>query len=292
MLKCVLIAVTSVVFALLGVAVGTAEAASLPLGFEVPATNGYRATVLAGSNPKVGRGGAMVILERGVARVTYATSAEVTEGEIKANFGTLGEIDVHAVPTGGTVTESSDCASKPVTFEAGRWEGTIRFRGELGFSSVDASSAQAVVRPFLDLLCFDETSEGIGGHSPGALLTLDRRRGTEQLELTARKNRRVGPSRFVAALAELHAGVSIERSVKAEGGSSTFDFEIPPGRATLDPPKPFSGSLDFERTAGSKPRVTGNLEVDFPGRPNVAVLGVGKLHASLIRAVLNPSHPF
>ena len=268
------------------------EPEPLPLGFEVPATNGFRATVIAGSNPKVGRSGAVVTLYRKGTQATYATSAEVSEAEIRANFGSLGEIDVHAVPTGGTVTEWSKCARKSVTFGAGRWEGTIRFRGERGFAAVDASSAKAVVRPFLKFLCFDETSEGIGGHSPGALLKVGRRDGSEEIELTVRKNKHVGPTRIDAAVAERRGAVGIVRTVSTVDASNAFDFEIPPGHATVAPAGPFSGSLDFARSGGSRAKVTGNLAVDLPGRADVPVLGPGKLRASLVRAVLNPSHPF
>jgi hypothetical protein len=270
-----------------------APPAGVSLAFELPATNGYTATVIAAFNPKMGKSAAIFAFRRKGGSVTYATtSAAVSASTVEAHFGSLGEVDAHLVPTEGTTTERSECGGKPVTFPSGRWEGTIRLRGEGGFASVDASSAEEVVAPFLDILCIDETTEGIGGHSPGALLELKRRHGAEALELSVRKNRRVGPTRISAHVTERRGRLGIERSVSAVAPSRAFDFEFPPGLATAEPPKPFSGSLTLTRRPGSSPVVKGNLKVDFPGRADVPVLGAGSVRASLVRAVLNPSHPF
>ncbi|MBS1885240.1 MAG: hypothetical protein JSS97_20000 [Actinobacteria bacterium] len=262
------------------------------LAFRVAASGGWRAEVIGGSNPELHRAAVILMLSRGGERVTYATRAEVTATTMVASFGALGEIDVHSVPGEGTVTERSDCGGKPVTFDAGRWEGTIRFRGEGGFTTIDASSAAAVVKPFLDLLCFDKNSEGIGGHSPGAHLELKRRDGAESITLSVRKNKRVGPTRIGVEQSEHRGAVQIDRSLRTVEPSSAFDFEIPPGRATVEPPKPFSGSLAFSHHRGSPPRLAGDLKVDLHGRAAVPILGKGHIRARLVRAVLNPSHPF
>jgi hypothetical protein len=265
-----------------------------PFALTVPATNGYRASVIAAFDAKLGRGEAILTLFSAHGSATYATPAVVGETSIDASFGALGEIDVHSVPTGETVTEPAPCGGgEPATFPGFRWEGTIRFRGEEGFTTVDATSAKAAVSPILGLICTEtRSSEGIGGHSPGALLELRRRHGTEHLEFQVRKNKRTGPSSLHAAVSERRGSISIMRSVSAVGPSRAFDFAIPPGVAAVRPPAPFSGSLRLARHPGSPPLARGNLKVDFPGRARVPVLGPGPVHASLIRAVLNPSHPF
>jgi hypothetical protein len=282
-----------------GACVGSATAAepstppAVPFGFDVPATNGWTAKVIGGMSPETGQGAVQIIFDRRGEDVIYATRrVTFSESTVTADFGALGRIEVHPVPTGGTITDRSSCGGKPVTFPAGRWEGTIVFHGEEGFTTVEASSGPVDISSELNLLCFGELDEGIGGHSPGALLTLKRRRGDESLELTVRKNRRVGPSRFAVDLSESRGWLFVDRSVRAEGGSGTFDFAIPPGRARVRPPKPFSGRLSFVRGTGSSPQVTGDLSVDFPGHADVPVLGAGKTRISLERAVLNPSHPF
>jgi hypothetical protein len=272
------------------------ETEVLPLGFEVPATDGYRATVLAGVNPKTSAGGAILGLTRRRGGLTstasYAVHGEITETTIKASFGSLGEIDVHAVPGAGTVTERSKCGGEPVTIDQGRWEGTIRFRGEGGYTSIDATGGSAIAAPFLNLLCTAEVDEGLFGHSPGAPLELGRRHGSEALELSVRKNRHVGPVRIAVGLMEREGPMSIERTITTVDTSKAFDFAIPPGRATVAPAAPFSGSLSFVRRPKGTPSLRGDLAVDLPGRDAVPILGPGKLRASLVRAVLNPSHPF
>jgi hypothetical protein len=287
-----LLAIAVAAFAPAASAAETSAANPIPTGFTVSATNGWHARVIAGRNPKASVGGVILMLRHGGERVAYATKGEVTETAIEANFGSLGEIDVRAVPVGGAITERPSCGGRPVTFAAGRWEGTIRFRGEEAFTSIESSSGIAAVKPFLDILCFGEVDEGIGGHSPGALLQLTRRDSSEQLELSVRKNKRMGTTRLSADVSERDGGVSIDRGLSAVSFSNAFDFEIPPGRATVKPPAPFAGSLSLVRRPGSRPSVSGNLSIDFPGRADVPVLGKGRVRASLVRAVLNPSHPF
>jgi hypothetical protein len=266
----------------------------LPAAFEVQATHGYKALVFAGAQ-KGGRGALSVELfgHKGVA--IYTVPAQVTETTIEAGVGNLGEIDVHAVPAGHPITESSKCdgGGKRFPVEAGQWEGTIQFRGEGGFTSVDATSAASTIQPFTRLVCGTPSlhSEGIGGHSPGALLTVKRRSGEEKLELQVRKNKPAGPTRLQVQLSERRGDVLIDRSVNAVAPSDAFDFEIPPGTADVEPPAPFSGSFAFIHH-GRSPSLKGDLKVDLPGRASVPVLGPGKVGADLVRAVLNPSHPF
>jgi hypothetical protein len=274
-------------------AAATTATSVLPYAFKVPATNGYTAEAFGLYNPELNRGVVTLTLRRGGTSATYITTqAAFTEDSFEADFGALGEIDVHSVPSGATTTERSSCGGRPVPVPAGRWEGTISFRGEEGFAAVDATSAGSYVKPLLDILCFAEVDEGFAGNSPGALLTVKRHRGTEKLDLNVRKNKPTGPTRINADLYERRGGITIERTVAAVAPSKAFQFEIPPGRATVGPSGPLSGTLELTRRPGSSPQVNGGLMVDFPGRADVPVLAPGKPHASLVRAVLNPSHPY
>jgi hypothetical protein len=260
---------------------------------EVPATNGYRATVIAVLDPAREAGVGILTLSRKGSSASYATrSVAVSADSIEAKFGSFGEVDTHLVTTGDTTTERPACGGEPITFPSGRWEGTIHFRGEGGYAEVDATSARVAASPFLDLLCGEERNEGVRGHSPGALLELRRRRGRERLRLSVRKNKPVGPTRIEVEETERRGAIEIERSDRLAVGSGSFDFELPPGRATIAPPKPFTGYLAFAKRPGSSPLLKGNLRVDLPGRPAVPILGAGTTHANLVRAVLNPSHPF
>jgi hypothetical protein len=287
-----LLAFLVVLAAMASSAAGAEEPAvpPVPFAFKVTGTNGYSGWVMAGARP--GKPGSVILsLARGGESVTYATRAEVTETSIEASFGALGEIDVHSVPSGRTVIERGPCGSR-AKVGSGRWEGTIRFRGEGGFTSVKATSATATARPFLRELCVAPLNEGTGGRSPGALLTLSRHHGTESVAMSVRKNKRVGPTRIKVEQSERRDGLEVERTVSVVDPSKAFDFEAPPGRVTVEPPRPFTGSLTVSRRPNSPPSVKGDLKVDLPGRAAVPLLGPGSLHASLVRAVLNPSHPF
>jgi hypothetical protein len=113
-------------------ATGPTEA--LPTAFKVAATNGFRAEALGLYDPEVEKGFVAFTLRRGGTSATYTTTnIRFAENSFAADFGALGEIDVHAVPSGGAVTERFSCDRKPAKVPAGRWEGTIRLprRGRL-----------------------------------------------------------------------------------------------------------------------------------------------------------------
>lgn len=273
-------------------AVASASAAESPLvppGFTLRASNGYRLSVLGLVNPRTGRGGVLLFMRSRHAKVFYSTRASVSLGSIEADLGPIGRIDVRFVPSGGSHLERSSCG-KPVAVQSGRYEGTIDVEGEEGYSRVHATSARGEAKLVLSLLCAGTRSEGIGGHSPGARLTV-KHRGRRRFEFTAMKNSPTRPARFAASIEERRGALRISRSVEATAAPGAFDFDIPSGRAEVRPPGPFSGAATYRRPRGGRARWHGDLSVDFPGRRGVRLTAPGT-HASLIRAVLNPSHPF
>jgi hypothetical protein len=74
-----------------------------------------------------------------------------------------------------------------------------------------------------------------------------------------------------AAISESRGSVAIERSVNLAASSWAFRHRGVRS-ATVSPPAPFSGSATLSRK-GHESRWRGNLRVDFPGRPNVALTG-------------------
>ena len=104
------------------------------------------------------------------------------------------------------------------------------------------------------------------------------------------KNSPSRPARFAASIAERRGGMEISRSVAAVAGPGAFAFDVPSGRATIEPPAPFAGVGNFRRSSDRGSTWGGNLTVDFPGHPNVALTGAGT-KASLVRAVDNPATP-
>lgn len=276
------------------VAAGPASAESLPApsGFRLRASSGYSVRVLGLGNPKTGESAVLVFVGNRNSAVTYATAdAVVTATSIQADLGAVGRIDVDFVPSGEARTERSECGGKPLAVDSGRYEGVIDFEGEHGYSEAHARSAPGEAKLALNLLCAVRVGpDGIGGNSPGAFLTAHSG-GHAKIKFEAMKNSPSRPARFTASIAERRGEMEISRSVAAVAGPGAFAFDFPSGRAIIEPPAPFAGVGNFRRSSDRGSTWGGDLTVDFPGHPEVALTGAGT-KASLVRAVDNPAHPF
>ncbi len=267
-----------------------AEPPPTPAGFRPPATNGYCLSMLGGQNPRTGAGFVFLFVRSANAGVFYVSPATVTPTSIEANLGPVGRIDVDFVPSGQTRTEDTPCGGS-VSFDSGRYVGTIDFEGEYDYSEAHATSARGDASAAAGLICSGgPSSEGIGGHSPGARLTVHRARNP-RFEFDAMKNSQTRPARFGASIEERRGSLEISRIVQVTAGAGAFDYDVAKGIAGVRPPTPFSGEATYRRTSGKRITWRGDLTVDFPGRPNVSLTGAGT-RAGMHRAVLNPSHPF
>jgi len=271
--------------------VRAAEPLPAPLGFHLRASSGYTLSVVAGQDPKSGAGYALLFARSPHAQVLYETPAVVSTTSIEADLGAVGRIDVDFVPSGQTRTERADCGGPSLTFDSGSYVGEIDFAGEQGYSEAHATSAPGEVKTALSFLCLGgPRSEGTGGHSPGARLTVDRQR-SPRFSFEAMKNSPTRPARFTASIREVRGSMRISRLIETTSGSGTFDFDVAEGFAHISPPAPFSGEATYLRPPDRRASWHGGLTVDFPGRPNVRLTGAGT-RAGMHRAVLNPSHPF
>jgi hypothetical protein len=278
---------------LLGFAAGSAHAAEpllTPPGFTLHASNGYTFSVMAGQD-RTGRGFAFVTARSPHSEAFYFAPASVSATGIEADLGAVGRIDVDFAPTGRPRAERSICGGKPVSVDSGRYEGSIDFEGEEGYSEVHASAARGEAMMALSLVCpSGPLSEGTGGHSPGARLTV-KHGGSRRFEFSAMKNSPTRPARLTASVSEKRGGLFISRGVEITAGPDAFDFDVPAGTARVSPPEPFTGQASYVRPRGRRSSWLGDLRVDFPGRSNVRLTGPGT-RANLMRAVLNPGHPF
>lgn len=273
---------------------GADEQGSTPLtppGFRLHASNGYILSAVSFDSPHKGPDGIYLTMRSRHAAVLYLAPAVVGPTSIEADLGVIGRIDLDFVSSGQSRTERSDCGGEPVLVETGHYEGTIDLVGEEGYSEVHASSARGEVKEALNITCpGGPESEGFGGHSPGARLTVSHR-GGRRFKFSAMKNSPTRPARFNASVSERRGGLLIFRGVEATGAAGSFDFDVPSGTADVNPPEPFVGEASYFRPSNKKVRWQGDLSVDLPGRANMRLTGPGT-RASLIRAVLNPSHPF
>ena len=223
------------------------------------------------------------------AEVSYFAPAVLGPNSLEADLRALGRLDVHFVPSGQPRAERAACG-KPALVEGGRYEGTIDFEGEEGYSRVHATSARGEAKGFLSLICPSTGSEGTDGHSPGARL-IARQRGASDFGFSAMTNSPSRPVRFGASIRERRGDLKIDRWVAATAAPRTFGFDVPSGKARVRPPPAIRGNRDLSPAPGGRSKWRGDLSVDFPGRSDVRLTGPAT-RASLIRAVLNPGHPF
>lgn len=113
--------------------------------FTLRGSNGYRIKV-SGSPGEGFNNEVELSAERGGESATYRAFGTVTASSMKASFGHLGKLSLHFHPSGEVrrVKISKRCLKKRpplVTARLGTFVGTIRFRGEGGYTKVSAHRA-------------------------------------------------------------------------------------------------------------------------------------------------------
>jgi hypothetical protein len=236
-----------------------------PLGFELRGSNGYSIEVYG----QGGQGGsaAQVIVRASTrtASATYHFPGFVEEGSIQADLGAYGQISVgfHAQSGGSGVGELG--CSRGLSAERGYYEGTISFHAK-GLTAVDASQADGSNGLALSVLCGGGREES----RPGTLLEVLGGPSTPSLMVSEDRG---GLATQIQARISEDRGVEIERSVSIVASNGALRRKGLRS-ATFDPPPPFTGSATFGRD-GAETSWRGNLRVNFPGRPAVALTGRG-----------------
>lgn len=119
---------------------------------------------------------------------------------------------------------------------------------------------------------------------PGARLKGDSFSGGRILTFQVNKNRPGAHVLYSASLKERRNGIRIYRKLKGKAGPGAFRFHQRLRSAVLEPPAPFAGAAIARCDADSvSPLWSGDLTLDFPGRPNFPIAGPG-VHVSLEHA--------
>lgn len=250
------------------------------MSFQTSASDGWTFAVLAGAAPEGAepdQGWIGIYLTRGKSEVvTYAAPATVTETSIDADLGGLGKIELTRVPTGRMKTVRTGC--EPVGKErvgVDRFEGTIEFHGEEGFTELDADSA---IGDSASLCGGDESGGPAGKSLPGARLAVHEEHFEDlRVDFVVTKNRPSAKA-TVSAECEEHVGsVEIHRGIGLRAGPGALRWAHHLHQATVEPPSPFAGRATFSggHGVGNVGRWTGDLTVDFPGHADVSLTGPG-----------------
>jgi hypothetical protein len=245
---------------------------------------------------------------------TYLAHGKVTPSSIRASFGDRGGIDLRFRPSGRELHASRHAGcrrpSHSVVAKFGLFVGTLRFRGEGGYTSAEAHRLHGGTVDLAALVaCRPSTNlPGLGGlstaprPSPGAAAqgTAPRLHGTGPsspavpthpshgpkrtsllASLKTPLSRAVfgarasgtGSTRFIAAEEFTEGRIGILRLASVSSPSPAFSFDDALANATVAPPPPFSGKGVFQQGIDEAGSWTGSLAVSFLGAPKAPLTG-------------------
>jgi len=246
-------------------------------------SNGYRITIVALSPRYV----ALVAIRRGSA-VSYFVRAPFDGKRIDARFGKLGRVSVRFEPDGPPQREDqpggSLCKGGASTSQSGRFVGTIRFRGERGFTTVRRSTVRTAVFHRFRQVCKRPPEGKVTEPEPedkGTSVSAVVRGNPEGPVFTAYAIppeaglQKEGAS-FNVSVTDRRQSMIVTHSASASGGPGAFavtPLGTVPATATVSPPSPFEGSATLTKTPGGATTWTGDLSVELPGRGTVVLTG-------------------
>jgi hypothetical protein len=263
--------------------------------FTLRASNGYRITVSADAEGQTNE--VVLSVEGHGGNVRYSVPGKVTTGSIRAKFGDLGRVSVRFHPSGRerNVRVPKKCMKERppvVTSRLGKFVGTIKFRGERGYTQVAAHSAlggtgDPLANTPKKLQCDFRESEAererelesvsLNGAPPRAAISFNASRLFGDFPALAESDKPLPPKGdrylFLALASEKVGQMSILRSTGALGESKDFAVDNDLTLATVQPPSPFTGSGIFLRNADGSTNWTGSLAVPMPGLGMVKLTG-------------------
>jgi hypothetical protein len=129
-----------------GAVSGTVDLGEKPPGFSVqmvvPGSHGYQIEIGAEDHRTV-----TVTASKGDAIAIYSAPGRATSERLEANFGKFGRVSVRFIPSGGRGGRAAREGAERRCEIRGRFEGVIRFRGEQGYTQVNAKRAGGTITP-------------------------------------------------------------------------------------------------------------------------------------------------
>ena len=243
--------------------------------FKVRGSHGYEVRVFA-SRSSDGTGSIALFASNARSAAIYRFPATVTTKIVRADLGSLGRISVRAVPADRkpAVLRSCDGEEKR-RVAAVRFEGTIDFHGEEGFTDVEATSGRYDYRTFREFACAKEGGRPVGKSLPGAHLSIHRLPESNELTLGATQLRPGAATEVWVQIDVGPEGFETTRATRVRTGPGALRFDPKLRSATLSPPAPFAGHATYHRGAPPALRWTGNLTVDLPGKADYPLTGPG-----------------
>jgi hypothetical protein len=205
----------------------------------------------------------------------YSAPARMPVGgatRVEARLGRLGAISVAFHPSGEVRITKAGPGAGPCPGQVrlvrrlGTFTGSIEFRGEDGYTTVQASSARGSVGTPLPSGCASAAllRTGTEAARPGAVLRAVDRSGGVRFEAATAD---FFGAYFVATVTEhQRSGLVVMRRAYVGAPPSAFAFDDALASARVKPPAPFLGIGHYAARPGSDDgRWRGGLRVTFPG---------------------------
>ncbi len=252
--------------------------------FELRASGGYE-VVVSGEGDVVTVGVSRVHSPSGSGAFTaYLARGRATANGIEADFGKYGRISVRFKAAPGPVQAGGppDCAGTLAgTTRYGTFTGTIHFRGEGGYSAVNATRAEGeLVTPASNACAPVDGSLLTSMHNAFATIGVE---APFRSTLHATHKEGVGGVFFEAERGAYAGFVAIQERTEGQIGIYNYAFAKAPGpnfstspkltSAKVTAPAPFRGHATLSRGAAGARIWSGDLSVTFPGTGPVALTG-------------------
>lgn len=242
--------------------------------FTLRASNGYRLAV-SGELGEHGAGAVSLFAERPGTSIEYSGRGGVTKNRISASFGRLGAVSVRFHPSGRVrhvrLARSCDHSPRVVSAQLGAFIGSIRFRGERGYTKVIARRASGGIGDPLAI-----APQPCERYSEKQSVTLDARIPGKGFSFSATANSPwvdQRPRFFEVASFEEKKPVPVTRLVWVTGPEADFIWNEALTSASVTPPPPFSGTGTLQTGMDGSLSWSGSLSAQMPGLGQVALTG-------------------
>jgi hypothetical protein len=248
--------------------------------FSMKGTNGYRITIT-----HTGRR-IELAASKGDALAAYIvrSSKPSPDGDIEATFPGRGRVSVRFQPTGPPRRSPPfyppACNGGGEIDQRGRFKGTIRFRGENGFTRGIATSARGYLHQAFKEVCEEDGPVSRSKPEPSYSLSAFAKTPSGSFSFSALRpapgSTHDPEATFFGSAYKRRHGMTEVKLAVAHAGVDSFTIGGPSARPTsadVAPPAPFEGSASFEHIAAGQLDWAGTLTVDLPGVDGLRLTG-------------------
>lgn len=268
----------------------TVKPKSLHLKLEMPASNGYSASIVTNGHRQV-----VLSLTKGGIAATYTALGRVTRKRIEADFGSFGQVSLRF--NGKRLYHPKDllsflyrgCKGRKSVGERGIFVGGVRFEGERDFAQVDAHRATGVAVRNYRRVCKNRFRASASAIKPGEedlFLLAQAKSGGVIRSLLGFRSTLLGLTLAVGSERRKLGRVAILKSAVAFDHPRAIRISPrskKPVTAKVKLARPFEGSASYLDEGKAPPSLSGTLAVRLPGSGLVLLTGP-EFEAEICRA--------